>query len=75
MYVMYVNWLRILLIQQTDEMYRKDNNALQIGPFSVKHVETNLNGAVYTEMMLTLVHDKEVCSFTVLSSGNQFSSI
>ncbi|XP_071083838.1 receptor-type tyrosine-protein phosphatase epsilon-like [Haliotis cracherodii] len=45
--------------KEADEMYLKDNKTLQIGPFSVKRVETNSNGAFNTETMLTLVHAKE----------------
>ncbi|XP_048257511.1 receptor-type tyrosine-protein phosphatase kappa-like [Haliotis rufescens] len=46
--------------KEADEMYLKDNKTLQIGPFSVKHVETHSNGAFNTETtMLTLVHAKE----------------
>ncbi|XP_048257512.1 receptor-type tyrosine-protein phosphatase alpha-like [Haliotis rufescens] len=51
--------------QETDELYPKDNNVLQSGPFSVIHVETNSNGAFHTERQLTLVHDKEDSELSV----------
>ncbi|XP_046583127.1 receptor-type tyrosine-protein phosphatase mu-like [Haliotis rubra] len=45
--------------QETDEMYPKDSNALQVAPFSVIHEESEFHGAFYTETRLTLMYDKE----------------
>ncbi|XP_067684835.1 receptor-type tyrosine-protein phosphatase alpha-like [Haliotis asinina] len=50
--------------QETEEVYPKDSETLQIGPFSVIHEETK-SGTCYTERKLTLVYDKEDSELSV----------
>ncbi|XP_067685086.1 receptor-type tyrosine-protein phosphatase epsilon-like [Haliotis asinina] len=61
--------------QETDEMYPKDSNALQVSPFSITQEETEFHGACYTERRLTLTYEKEENKHSVTVFRLQSSSM